>query len=148
VPPAGGTLGAAKGVLQAACGEVRGGKARLLSWRRGWAGSASLQSSTQGLGGGWRHGGQKGVRCLNAGALGQGGGVTYGHGEVWLPDMHPTRLQKLLVGGQTQQTMKQFMESLCVMVAPGRDEADLGTSLSLPSMQTQAGFFRPLLPDQ
>lgn len=73
-----------------------------------------------------------------------GRGAIHAHGEVWLPDLHPTRLRQLLQRSDACETMKQFMESICVMVAPGFSE--LGTSLTSPSTQAQAGFFRPQLP--
>lgn len=75
-----------------------------------------------------------------------GRGAIHAHGEVWLPDLHPTRLEKLLTNATTQEIIKVFVESLCVMVAPGYKEPDLGTGFDDPTIQEQAGFFRPLLP--
>lgn len=78
-----------------------------------------------------------------------GRGAIHAHGEVWLPDLHPRRLRRLLTDDSTRTLITRFMESLCVMVAPGTSpiESDLHTSLNPPGIQAQAGFFRPQLPE-
>lgn len=73
-----------------------------------------------------------------------GRGGLHDHGDVWQPDLSPSRLTKLLQNSDTRCHMTSFLESVCVMVAPG--EGLLKADLRLPVTNTSAGYLRPHLP--